>query len=236
VKGVGRNRVSTTKYSKHHKGAKKLFLPKHQEKYPYEMSSNIIINVHPKTYIDRTENNSSRGTAHNRMPAGKQDGNVMVPMKKHQILLSDHNKEGIKEFKEFAPSKDQSPIRRGSIAYQRVSLGTNIGLEIVIVEIVQNIGQSAQDSPGRKDGQKQIPSGQLVPPIPGGPTFHVLLSRKDGHIVKCHGDHWKPWVVFHKVQHRNRAFGFICPRKKGRRCTESEEKCILFEVSVSKNS
>ena len=82
-----------------------------------------ITNRHPNTHIDGAKDNSSRSTADHTMPAADQDSNVVVPMEEHKLLLSHDNEECIKEFKEFAPGEDQSPIGGGPKSHQSISFG-----------------------------------------------------------------------------------------------------------------
>jgi len=56
------------------------------------------------------EKEASRGIANNSVPAAEQDSDVVIPVKKHQVLFANNNEERINELEEFTPGKDETPV------------------------------------------------------------------------------------------------------------------------------
>jgi len=75
--------------------------------------------------------------------------------------------------------------------------------------------ETPQKSPRREDGQQQIPSGHVIPPIPGLAFGHVRFASKDErHIHRDGQKGYIPMLTHPSHSHAGIKGGFHTVKKK----------------------
>ena len=142
---------------------------------------------------------SGRTVGDKGVPGAEQDGDVVVPVKKHQFLLVGNNEKCIEEFGGFAQNEKETPHSRGGGSDTVFGVHAQIIVESVGGDIVDEGGQETGQSDPGENGECQIPSGQGLFHHVGLSRFHVLLAVVNGEHVNDAAGHGEPVVAVHPV-------------------------------------
>ena len=87
------------------------------------------------------------------VPGAEQDGDVVVPVKKHQFLLVGDNEKGIEEFGGFAQNEKETPHSSGGGTNAVFGIHAQVIVESVGGHVVDQRGQKTSDSNPTKNGK-----------------------------------------------------------------------------------
>ena len=160
------------------------------------------------------------------VPGAEQDGNVVVPVQKHQFLLVCDNEKGINELSGFTEGEKETPHSSGRRTDGIFRIHAQIIVESVGVDIVEQGGSKTEKSNPTENGKGQIPGSQSLFHHVRLSLLHVLLPVENGQHVHHTASDGEPVVAVHPIPE---VFGSPSqlPAKKSPKFQQNKRKMTL---------
>lgn len=104
-------------------------------------------------------------------------GNVVPPVQKDELILLQHNKEGVQHLRHFAHGKEEECVRRGTFV-DGVGHGAQVGDKSAVGDCAQHAAGQVVAGINVEQHQAQIPQHQRGAELVGFAIAHEALDAK----------------------------------------------------------